>query len=432
MLIVDSFLPLLQVFFLSMSEPTGRAWISFVSGWLFLPGRSLADRIRAAGERHGATHYRLLSSARWSMEEVSFRFLTLFLRWWPQDTLMLAGDDTFVPRKGAKLFGAGMHRDPCLSTRQRQIKRWGHCWVVLAVVLRSRHDERLFYCLPIMSRLYFNTATAKKLDRPYRSKTDLMLEMLKAIEQHLPQQKLHFLGDYGYTAPAVLGRMPPRIEVTGRVHCRAKLFAPAPPRRPGRGRPRVRGERLPAPFQLLKERGQRRRLAVAPSRIYRVRCASQSGCFYQTPGRMVKMVALEHLGKRREKEAFYSTVLAADVLEIVQWYSQRWGMEVAFRDAKQHLHLGAAQNRTPRAVGRTVPTGLMLYSLVLLWHERHAPASPVRDCPGKRHPSFADMLAALRHDSLAQSRQRHLSDSHANAEFTKTLEFLEKLLALAA
>jgi len=50
MLIVDSFVPWLQVFLLSMTEPSGRLVVEFLTGWLFSPGRSLCDRIRASGQ----------------------------------------------------------------------------------------------------------------------------------------------------------------------------------------------------------------------------------------------------------------------------------------------------------------------------------------------------------------------------------------------
>src|SRR5262249_48959864 len=102
-------------------------------------------------------------------------------------------------------------------------------------------------------------------------------------------------------------------------------------------------------------------------------------------------------------------------------------------DCKQHLAIGAAQNRTRGAVQRTVPTGFLLYSLVVLWHEvrpAHAPA--VREYRGKRHPSFSDMLAALRRDTLDQHRKRYLGESLLPKEPMKTLTYLENLLALAA
>lgn len=434
MTIVRSFLPWLQVFFLQMTEPSGRALVALVSGWLLLPGHSLADRIRAAAVgRHRASYYRVLAGARWSLDAVGWRLLVLFLRWHPQETLLLIGDDTFLPRKGSKVFAAGMHRDPCLSTRQRTIKRWGHCWVVLSVALRSRHDPDRWFCLPVMMRLHVNEATAKKLGRPYRAKTDEMVEMLLSVEQRLPQQKLHFIADYGYTAPNMLRRIPRRIDVTGRANRRAQLFAPAPPRGPGRGRPKVRGARLPSPAQLLKQRTKRKTFQISPTRSYDVRWSGIQGCFFQAPDRLVHVVALEHCSRRREDDFFFSTVPNASCEQILRWYCVRWNIETTFRDCKQHLAIGATRNRTPRAVERSAATGFLLYSLVVLWNEaRKTDASRIRNYQGKAHASFADMLAALRHESLAEHRQANFKDSTIPPELEKIVKYLEKLLVLAA
>lgn len=435
MTMVSSFLPFLQVFFLAMTEPTGHAFVTLVTGWLFAPGRSLADRIRAsASERCPDTYYRVLARASWSIDEVGLRLLKFILRRWPQETLFLVGDDTFLARKGSKIFGAGMHRDGCLSTRTRTVKRWGHAWVVLSVVFESRRHPGRSYSLPVLMQLYGNEATAKKLRRKYRKKSTLMVEMLCRLERALPGQKLHFLGDYGYTAPAVLGEIPRRIEVTGRAHLKARLYTPAPPRRAGRGRPRVRGEKLPSPQELLQGRAQRQAWNIAPGRRYRVRTASCVGCFYQVPDRLVQVVAVEHLGGRREDEVFFSTRLDASREQVVRWYARRWSIEVTFHDAKQHLAVGREQNRTPAAAGRTAAVGFLMYSLVVLWQETVGPeaVTGIRDYPGKRHPSFADMLAALRRESLAEYRRKHCEASPSPSESQKMYEYLEQLLLLAA
>ena len=434
MLIVDSFVPWLQVFFLSMTEPSGRLAVEFVTGWLFSPGRSLGDRIRASGQHSRSAYYRLLASASWSIDEVSGRLLLKILEWFPQDILFLIGDDTLLARKGPKVYAAGMHRDPLLSTRTRTIKRWGHCWVVLGVGLRSRRDPTHWYCLPVMMRLYLDQRTAKNLGRPHRTKSDLMIEMVAEVERRLPQQKLHFIGDYSYTTPSSLRRLPLRVEVTGRLHRRAKFFAPPPPRTGKRGRPKVRGKRLPSPQQMWEGPTKEQRLTIAPGRKYRIRAASQVGCFYSLPDRQVKVIALEHIGSRREKEAFFSTVLDASVADILQQYSQRWAIETTFHDCKQHLHIGAARSRKRASVERAATMGFHLYSLIVLWHEvRRAATIPVRNYQGKRHPSFADMLVTLRDESLLQNIRPQLNREPQNpANLQKIIHYLERLLALAA
>jgi hypothetical protein len=136
--------------------------------------------------------------------------------------------------------------------------------VVLSVVFESRRHPGRYYSLPILMQLYLNQATAKKLGRKYHKKTELLLALVRRVERELPEQRLHFFGDYGYTAPAVLRNFPRRIEVTGRAHPKARLYEPAPPRGGGRGRPRVRGQQLPSPQELLESHAARREFEVAP------------------------------------------------------------------------------------------------------------------------------------------------------------------------
>jgi DDE superfamily endonuclease len=435
--IVHSFERLLQVFLLAMTEPTAATFRQLIAGWVFAPRRSLLGMVRTTGAlRHHAAFHRVFSAAKWSLDEVGLRLFDLIVRLAPQETVFLVGDDTLISRRGLKIFGAGMHRDPCLSSRSHTVTRWGHCWVVLVVVIESPRTPGRYFALPVLARLYLNKQAAAKWRRKYRSKTELMIEMLQRIEGHATGKALHFLGDCSYTAPAVLARLPERIDVTGRADLDARLHAAPPPRRAGRrGRPPVRGERLPSPRQLLEQTGiRRRKLSLYQGRPYHVRVAESTARFFRTPGRAVKVVAVEHLRGGRGQEVFYSTATDASADQIMLWFSRRWPIEVTFHDAKQHLGIGEPQNRTRQAARRTAASGFLLYSLVTLWHEciRPEPAVSLREWRGKQAPSFADMLAALRSDTLQQFTHQHLSTPAVPPALQKILQPLEYILQLAA
>jgi hypothetical protein len=55
-------------------------------------------------------------------------------------------------------------------------------------------------------------------------------------------------------------------------------------------------------------------------------------------------------------------------------YASRWGIEQAFADARQTIGVGQARNRTRRAVERTVPFGLICFTVVTLWYALHGHA----------------------------------------------------------
>ena len=87
---------------------------------------------------------------------------------------------------------------------------------------------------------------------------------------------------------------------------------------------------------------------------------------------------------------------------IVQRYYDRWGVEEAILESKQHMGFESAQGWCSKTVNRQAPLAMVLVSLVKSWYARCALAEPSLlpevlpwYCQ-KRHPSFVDMLSALR------------------------------------
>ena len=127
---------------------------------------------------------------------------------------------------------------------------------------------------------------------------------------------------------------------------------------------------------------------------------------FRVPGRDLRIVATEALAGGRGREVFYSTQHAASAVMILKWYAQRWSIEVTFHDSKQHLGFQEPQGWTRKAVERTAPTAMLLYGLILYWfattgHKQfHRKIRPWYK--QKRDPSFRDMLATLRYESIKQ------------------------------
>jgi hypothetical protein len=342
-----------------------------------------------------------------------------------------------LPRFGLKIFGTGMHRDPVLSSRSHGVTRWGHCWVVLCVVIESRHVPGKRFSLPDLSRLYLNKSAAKKWQRTCHKKNDLMLQMVVLLERHVAKsdQTLHLLGDSAFTAPAVLAQLPASMHITGRVGSNVRIHQAPPQRRKGQvGRPRLRGDRLPTPQEMLQEKGLRRlTLKLYERSRYRVRVATQVGRFYKAPDREVLVMAVEHLRGGRGIEVFYTTDLEADIETVLTRYSWRWTIEVTFHDTKTHLGITQPQNRTTLAARRTAAMGFLLYSLIVWWHEtvRDEPARPLRPWPHKPGPSFADMLAALRTETLQNKSKTYFSTPSIPPGIKKFIDQLTTLVSLA-
>jgi hypothetical protein len=79
---------------------------------------------------------------------------------------------------------------------------------------------------------------------------------------------------------------------------------------------------------------------------------------------------------------------------------RQWSIEVTFENSKQLLGCEDPATRTPKAVERTAPMALVLYSLIVLWFHQHGHRQvEYPDRPWylhKEEPSLADQLSTLR------------------------------------
>jgi hypothetical protein len=435
MCLVTSFVVFLQPLAVVMTCPSFNNAMTLLAGWVFAPRRTVTRMIVAAGavgQKHHSAFHRLFSSARWSLDHAGLIVFDLMLPWLG-DTVLLAGDDTLARKRGLKMFGVGMHYDPLLSSRGMAITNWGHSWVVLGVIVRFPLWPERAFCLPILFRLYLNKKSAARDRRAYRTRPELLVEMLALLCQAHKTRRFHLIADSAYGGQSVLNHLPANCDLTSRLVMDARLFGPPPARVPGRnGRPRKRGHQLPTPEAMLQERATRAELTIYGRRD-RVRLCDAVGSVYAAPDRLLRIVAVEPLVGGRTKQAFYSTRHEATAVEVLTWYAWRWAIEVAFHDSKQSLGFEQPQSWTRRAVQRTAPVAMLLYSLIVLWfvQEGHHSYRPLNRpwYTTKAEPSFADMLATVRRCSL---REQVSSWGLGGQGSRKVLELLENTAALAA
>jgi hypothetical protein len=137
-----------------------------------------------------------------------------------------------------------------------------------------------------------------------------------------------------------------------------------------------------------------------------VRLATTQARVHSAPQCELTVVAVEPLRGDRGRQAFYSTDAEALPEQVLAGFARRWTIEVCFHDVKQHLGFEEPQGWTRKAVERTAPTALLLYSLIVLWFADTGQAHyqpPTRPWyPRKPHASFADMLATLRGQTVCE------------------------------
>ena len=102
----------------------------------------------------------------------------------------------------------------------------------------------------------------------------------------------------------------------------------------------------------------------------------------------------------RNPQAFLCTDLNATPATILGWYVQRWSMETTFQDTREHLGIETQRQWSDRAIARTTPALLGLFSLITLWAAEAKLAATLHPRSAawyvKDDPTFSDAIATVR------------------------------------
>jgi len=328
--------------------------------------------------RHYCTIYDLFARARWDWDELGKVLLALLLvAFAPGGIVWLAVDDTLCHKRGKRVAYGGIFLDPVLSSRSRKVFRYAVNYVVLALVVEPPFRPDRTFALPILWRAF-----RKKGAGDYRKKTELARELAWMVALSLPERRVRLIGDGAYVNASVLRDRPANLEVIGPLPLKAALYCAPGPAQPGqRGRRRKKGERLPSPKAMLGLPEQfvaQEQAFDLPGGPKRLRVQVLRGVLWYTgcKERRVAVVLLRDPSGSWRDEALLCTDVTMAAEEVVSGYCRRWGIEVAFHDAKQYLGMQDAQVWCEASVRRAHPMGFFCVSLAVLWYARHGRGLP--------------------------------------------------------
>jgi hypothetical protein len=363
---------------------------------------------------------RFFSHARWEVDQLGLGVLRLILALLPGAQQVSTGtdgtpvysitvniDDTLFRRWGRKVHAAFWTHDGA-AQGQHKIGR-GNRWVVAGIAVRLPFCSSPV-CLPVLFRLWQGRGTA--------SHVDLAAEMIAVLVRALPTHRIHGVGDAAYhgkalaaSAGAAAGAQATRpakacTTWTTRLPRNATLYAPAPPPTGKPGRPRLKGDTLGKPADLAGSVTWRTVTVNRYGDLDTIQVASVPciwyGSFGNAPGQCV--LVREPGTTKPYDTAFFTLDTEATAEQVVERYAVRWSIEPSNATSKQQMGVGQARNRLPRAVERTVPFGMLVQSLVVLWYATSGyhpeditarrQAEPWYE--GKNEPSFEDMIIKLR------------------------------------
>ncbi|MFZ1493688.1 MAG: transposase [Candidatus Competibacter denitrificans] len=398
-----------------------------------------------SGERRFKTYHRVLSRARWSGLATSRVLLDLLVKTFvPTGPLVMGLDDTIERRWGPKIATRGIYRDPVRSSRGHMIKVSGLRWLSLMLLTPIPWAGRV-WALPFLTLLCPSERYYAAYGRTHRLLTERARQMLRTVQRWLPARHIVVVADRGFAALALLAAVTNHtLSVVTRLRLDAALYEPAPPRRASdRGRPRKKGQRLPTLAQVLADPNTRWH-PLTVSRGYgevnrTVEIASATAVWFHNgmPPVALRWVLIRDPTARFKTQALLCTHPQATPTDIIQWFVQRWQMEVTFEEARAHLGVETQRQWSKSAIARTTPVLLALFSLVTLIAQQRltAQAMPIR-CSAwyrKTHPTFSDALALVRRSLWdAQLFSMSRSEPHVRKIPSPALEHLTELLCFAA
>jgi hypothetical protein len=393
----------------AFSCPTHRRFVLLtLAAILTLGGRTVANLLRGLGALapgHPTSYHRVFSRSRWSPWALARRFTRVVLaRFAPDGPIALVGDDTVTEHPGPHVYGKGCHRDPVRSTHAFTAFRWGHKWVVLAVLARFPFATRP-WALPLLVALYQPEEENRKQKRRHKTPPQLLRQMLRVLSRWFPGRTFVCTADGNYAThelAELAARDPERLTFVSRFYPDANLFAP-PPEYSGRGRPRVKGEELPDPAAVVRDAPTRQTLEVAwyGGGRRRVEVVTGTGSWYKSGRPLVPVcwVFVHDLSGTHRDEYFFTTDPAMSASAVIEAYTGRWDIETTFQEARSYLGLETTRGWSRDTVLRAGPCLFALYTVVAcLYAGLPARFARVRvvDWPGKRDVTFSDAITAVR------------------------------------
>jgi DDE superfamily endonuclease len=390
------------------TQPTWRRFSLLMAAALLTTGRrTVANLLRGAGplaRGHRTSYQRVLSAATWSGLRLACGLCGFVLaRLVPDGRVNLVGDDTVDGHPGRRVYGKARHRDPVRSSHSYTAWRYGHKWVVLAVLVRLPFATRP-WALPVLVDLYRSEEDDRRRGRPHRTPAQLMCRLLRLALLRFPGRQFLFVGDAGYGTHEVARfchRHRARLALVSKLHPDANLYEPPPPYA-GKGRPRVKGGRLPKPRQAVEARRRFRRVTVGwyGGGTRQVSIAEGAGHWYKAGRGLVpvRWVFVRDRSGTHRDEYFFTTDLALGPRGVIGHYTGRWNIETTFEELRAHLGLETTRGWCRATVLRAAPCLFGLYSVVALLFVAlpQGKRSGAVAWPGKEGTTFSDALAAVR------------------------------------
>ena len=384
-----------------------------LTGAVLAPGsRTVTAILRIMGLSAAAdfqAYHRVLTRAVWSPLTASRLLLRLLVAVCiPRGVVVVGLDDTIERRRGEQIQAKGIYCDPVRSSHAHFVKVSGLRWLCCMVLTPIAWANRV-WALPFLTALCPSERFYEQRGRCPQPLTARAWQMIRLVGRWLPGREIVCVADSSFAVLELLAKVKtlPRASVITRLRLDAALYDPQPQRAPGtKGRPRLKGKRRPTLEAVLAdERTQWTPVLVEQwygAGPREVEVATDTAVWYHTgkPPVAIRWVLIRDPQKCCKPQALLSTNLEHTAAQILTWFVRRWTMEVTFEEARAHLGMETQRHWNARAIARTTPALLSLYTIITLTAQLliEKGATCVRSTAWyrKTRPTFADAIALVR------------------------------------
>jgi DDE superfamily endonuclease len=410
----DEIIAVLVAFQPVFTQPTWQKALVLVIGTLRARGRrTVTTALRQMGYAQCADFSRfhqVLNRAHWSCLALSRRLLQLLVHSFiaTGGRLTIVVDEHLERRWGRRITKRGHYRDPLASSKGQSVSTSGLRWVVLALVVQPPWTTH-YWALPFLSILATPPEVSAQLGRHHKTVGDWAAQVVVLLRRWLPEVPIELVGDRSYSSIELgLHCQDQQVALITPLRLDANLFAPPPSRSPRQtGRPRVKGGQLPKLDRALTDpqtHWQTAELAWYSGGPRKLEWCSATALWYHSGHRplAIRWVLVRDPAGKHDPKAYLCTDGARQPLEIVQAYMKRWPLEVTFEESRAHLGVETQRQWSDRAIERSTPVLLGLYSLVTLLGQALTRTGqiPVQQTAWyhKEQATFSDVLAVVRRE----------------------------------
>jgi hypothetical protein len=362
----------------TFSTPTEHRFLVLMRGALLTMGRqtitNIVRTVHPYAKGHISSYHRVFSPRRgsaWGLARLLRR--VLLDHGVPPGPVLLEGDNTVADRPGPHVFGQGGYRDRVRSPHRDTAYRWGHTWGVVSILVTWPCAVRP-WALPGWVAWSRAPAWDQAHGRRHRTPAHLARLLWARVVRGFPARQCIVVGETGAgtSETARFGRKQ-RAHLTwvGQLSGAAAWYEAPPPRpRHTMGRPRLKGQKLASPPEVVASTAEPTHLTVAwyGGSTRDLEVVTGTGHWYRMGETLVdvRWVYVHDGPGTHRDESCLTTDITMRPQPIVDCDTQRWSSETTVQVCREDLTRASPKGDGPQTVVRFTPGWVGLYTVIML------------------------------------------------------------------